>query len=90
MLGWIKYLQKVRVETDALKRNKDLAPTRTPRSRTHHRCRAAMVPLRHFFFVASTMTSAIKSAFSRKSSISSQAFSWVMGRRSWNRHTTFS
>jgi hypothetical protein len=30
MLGWIKYLQKVRVETDALKRNKDLAPTRTP------------------------------------------------------------
>jgi len=23
MLGWIKYLQRVRVETDALKRNKD-------------------------------------------------------------------
>jgi hypothetical protein len=34
MLGWIKYLQRVRVETDALKRNKDLASTRTflPRS----------------------------------------------------------
>jgi hypothetical protein len=29
MLGWIKYLQRVRVETDALKRNKDLASTRT-------------------------------------------------------------
>jgi hypothetical protein len=29
MLGWIKYLRKVRVETDALKRNKDLASTRT-------------------------------------------------------------
>jgi hypothetical protein len=23
MLGWIKYLRRVRVETDALKRNKD-------------------------------------------------------------------
>jgi hypothetical protein len=32
MLGWIKYLRKVRVETDALKRNKDLASTRTPLS----------------------------------------------------------
>ena len=34
MLGWIKYLRKVRVETDALKRNKILASTRTslPRS----------------------------------------------------------
>jgi hypothetical protein len=34
MLNWIKYLQRVRVETDALKRNKDLASTRTflPRS----------------------------------------------------------
>jgi hypothetical protein len=32
MLGWIKYLQRVRVETDALKRNKDLASTRTPLS----------------------------------------------------------
>ena len=32
MFGWIKYLRKVRVETDALKRNKDLAPTRTPLS----------------------------------------------------------
>ena len=30
MLGWIKYLRKVRVETDALKRNKDFASTRTP------------------------------------------------------------
>ena len=30
MLGWIKYLRRVRVETDALKRNKDLASTRTP------------------------------------------------------------
>jgi hypothetical protein len=29
MLGWIKYLRRVRVETDALKRNKDLASTRT-------------------------------------------------------------
>jgi len=32
MLGWIKYLRRVRVETDALKRNKDLASTRTPLS----------------------------------------------------------
>jgi hypothetical protein len=32
MFGQIKYLRKVRVETDALKRNKDLASTRTPRS----------------------------------------------------------
>ena len=30
MFGWIKYLRRVRVETDALKRNKVLAPTRTP------------------------------------------------------------
>jgi hypothetical protein len=30
MLGWIKYLREVRVETDALKRNKDFASTRTP------------------------------------------------------------
>ena len=30
MLGRIKYLRRVRVETDALKRNKDLASTRTP------------------------------------------------------------
>jgi hypothetical protein len=29
VLGWIKYLRRVRVETDALKRNKDLASTRT-------------------------------------------------------------
>jgi hypothetical protein len=29
MLGGIKYLRRVRVETDALKRNKDLASTRT-------------------------------------------------------------
>jgi hypothetical protein len=29
MLGWIKYLRRVRVETAALKRNKDLASTRT-------------------------------------------------------------
>ena len=32
MLGWIKYLRRVQVETDALKRNKDLASTRTPLS----------------------------------------------------------
>jgi len=32
MLGWIKYLRRVRVETDALKRNEDLASTRTPLS----------------------------------------------------------
>ena len=32
MLVWIKYLRRVRVETDALKRNKDLASTRTPLS----------------------------------------------------------
>ena len=32
MLGQIKYLRRVRVETDALKRNKDLASTRTPLS----------------------------------------------------------
>jgi hypothetical protein len=32
MLGWVKYLRRVRVETDALKRNKDLASTRTPLS----------------------------------------------------------
>jgi hypothetical protein len=31
MLGWIKYLRRVRVETDALKRNKDLASTRSGR-----------------------------------------------------------
>src|SRR5262249_33562231 len=38
------------------------------------------VLLRHFFLVASTIALAIRSAFSRKSSISFQAFSWVMGR----------
>jgi len=32
MVGWIKYLRQVRVERDALKRNKDFAPTRTPLS----------------------------------------------------------
>ena len=31
-LRWIKYLRKVRVETDAFKRNKDFASTRTPLS----------------------------------------------------------
>jgi hypothetical protein len=29
MLGWIKYLRRVRVETDALKRNKNFVSTRT-------------------------------------------------------------
>jgi hypothetical protein len=29
MLAWIKYLRRVRVETDALDRNKNLASTRT-------------------------------------------------------------
>ena len=29
MSGWIKYLRGVRVETEALKRNKDLVSTRT-------------------------------------------------------------
>jgi hypothetical protein len=32
MLVWIKYLRGLRVETDALKRNKDLASTRIPLS----------------------------------------------------------
>jgi len=32
MLGRIKYLRKVRVEGDVLKRNKDFASTRTPLS----------------------------------------------------------
>src|SRR5215467_1904906 len=39
-----------------------------------------VIALRHFFLVASTIALAIRSAFSRKSSISFQAFSWVMGR----------
>jgi hypothetical protein len=32
MLGWIKYLRRVRVETDALKRNKDLVFHPNPHS----------------------------------------------------------
>jgi hypothetical protein len=32
MLGWIKYLRGVRVETNSLDRNKNFASTRTPHS----------------------------------------------------------
>jgi hypothetical protein len=60
MLGWIKYLRRVRVEMDALKRNKDLASTRTLLSLVLHKgishaMRRESVPLGTLLMIAAHM-----------------------------------
>jgi hypothetical protein len=51
MLGWIKYLRRVRVETDALKQNRDFASTRTPSPSFGTRgSQVQILPLRPAFF----------------------------------------
>src|SRR5262249_10699794 len=57
MLGRIKYLRKVRVEGDVLKRNKNFASTRTPLSLVRdERSQVQILPLRPAFFTIEAVT----------------------------------